>query len=122
MSMERLREVLRNLPLSIYRLKGVFHVDAAPDQRVLIQVVGERISVTQLGCWERRIPENEVVAIGKGGAVNDRMLAEILDECVIDDVSSAEKGPLDYGCVAAHLGVETAFNHDSFCVHYCKCK
>jgi cobalamin biosynthesis protein CobW len=95
MSMERLREVLRNLPLSIYRLKGLFHVDAAPDQRVLIQVVGERISVTQLGYWERRIPENEVVAIGKGGAVNDRMLAELLDRCLLDDALPLEQSLSD---------------------------
>jgi G3E family GTPase len=95
MSMERLREVLRNLPLSICRLKGLFHVDAAPDQRVLIQVVGERISVTQLGYWERRIPENEVVAIGKGGAVNDRMLAELLDRCLLDDALPLEQSLSD---------------------------
>jgi G3E family GTPase len=92
MVLDRLREVLRDLPNSIYRLKGFFHVDAAPDKGLLIQVVGSRISAVEAEPWGDRKPQTEVVAIGERGTIDDRVLALLFDTCIAQGNTASREG------------------------------
>ncbi len=95
MVLDKLREALRDLPNSIYRLKGFFHVDVVPDKGVLIQIVGSRISALEAAPWGDRRPRTEVVAIGNRGAIDDRLLASIFDGCIAEDNAAKGKGLMD---------------------------
>jgi G3E family GTPase len=92
MVLDKLREVLRDLPTNIYRLKGFFHVDAAPEQRLLIQVVGSRVSALEVEPWGDRTPRTEVVAIGESGTIDDRLLVSLFDTCIARNNISFGKG------------------------------
>lgn len=92
MDLDKLREALRVLPLSIYRLKGFFHISVAPKQRLLIQVVGSRVSAVEAEPWGERTPRTEIVAIGERGAISDQLLVSIFDGCIARNNVSLGKG------------------------------
>jgi G3E family GTPase len=85
LDLNKVRQVLMDLPPAIFRLKGFFYIDAALDKRLLIQVVGSRISAAQVEPWGERSPKTEVVAIGKRGEVDDRVLAALFRHCIAED-------------------------------------
>jgi G3E family GTPase len=95
MDLEKLREVLKELSLNIYRLKGFFYVDAAPEQRLLVQVVGSRISAAESESWGGRMPRNEVVAIGKRGTIDKQSLAKLFAPCITRDKPVKGKSLVD---------------------------
>ena len=71
-----------NLPLSIYRLKGLFHVDANPDKQLLIQVVGPRISAAAVKSWGEKPRSSEIVAIGLKGSVDKAEMTSLFESCI----------------------------------------
>ena len=76
-----LREVLRTLPSTIIRVKGVVFGDVAPDRRLVVQVVGRRVNVSVERPWSGAVPRTQIVAIG--AAEMDRLdLNERFNACV----------------------------------------
>lgn len=92
LDLNKVRQVLMDLPTAIFRLKGFFYVDAALDKRLLIQVVGSRISAAQVEPWGDRSPRTEVVAIGKRGEMDERVLAAQFSSCITKDKTSLKTG------------------------------
>ena len=45
-SLEALREVVRQLPSEIYRAKGVIYTSDVPERRAVLQVVGKRVDIS----------------------------------------------------------------------------
>lgn len=67
---------LADLPADVLRLKGIVRLADRPEERVVVQRVGSRSSVTVDGEWPGG--PSRVVAIGLRGAIDDRWLAQRL--------------------------------------------
>jgi G3E family GTPase len=77
-----LRENLRKLPGSIYRAKGVVYSTDAPQQRVVLQVVGRRVDIAVEEKWGERVPRTRIVAIGAAGSIDARLLEKTFASCI----------------------------------------
>jgi G3E family GTPase len=65
MSIEALRKMVqRELPVAVYRCKGIVFAADSPEKRFALQVVGRRTEVTELDEWGARSPLTQIVAIG----------------------------------------------------------
>ena len=82
LSLEALREATKRLPANVYRCKGVVYTSDAPDQRVILQVVGKRVEISVAHHWGEQQPCTRLVAIGEHGAMNDDALREGFDRCL----------------------------------------
>jgi len=81
MSLEALRKMVqRELPVSVYRCKGIIFVADSPDKRLALQVVGRRTEISELDEWGERTPRTQVVAIGSSIDAED--LKNKFDACV----------------------------------------
>ncbi len=92
LSMDKVRDVLMNLPLPIYRLKGLFHVDANPKKQLLIQVVGPRISAAAVKPWGEKPRCSEIVAIGLKGSVDKVKMKSLFESCIAKQEGGFLKG------------------------------
>ena len=89
LALDKLRRVLTNLPRNIYRLKGLFFVDANPDRQLLIQVVGSRISAAESKPWSGKPKRSEIAAIGLKGSAASVDLAELFKGCLAKKVATS---------------------------------
>jgi G3E family GTPase len=81
MSVEALRKMVqRELPVSVYRCKGIVFAADSPQTRVALQVVGRRTEVTELGEWAKRPPLTQIVAIG--AQLDAQELNEMFNSCI----------------------------------------
>ena len=65
MSLEALRKMVqRELPVSVYRCKGIVFAADSPDKRLALQVVGRRTEISELDEWGERTQRTQIVAIG----------------------------------------------------------
>ncbi len=81
MSLEALRKMVqRDLPVSVYRCKGIVFAADSPDKRLALQVVGRRTEISELDEWGERTPRTQVVAIGSSIDAED--LKNKFDVCV----------------------------------------
>jgi G3E family GTPase len=75
-SFRAFRKVVENLPLTIYRAKGVIFLADMPDNRGILQVVGKRVSLTFGEVWNGDSPHTQLVVIGTHGGVDANALRE----------------------------------------------
>jgi len=81
MSLEALRKMVqRELPVSVYRCKGIIFAADSHDKRLALQVVGRRTEISELDEWGERTPRTQVVAIGSSIDAED--LKNKFDACV----------------------------------------
>jgi len=64
LSLEALRIGLRQLPGTVFRVKGVLFAAEQPELRHVLQVVGRRVEVTAGAPWDDQTPASRIVAIG----------------------------------------------------------
>jgi G3E family GTPase len=80
-SLEALRKMVqRDLPVSVYRCKGIVFAADSPDKRLALQVVGRRTEISELDEWGERTPRTQVVAIGSSIDAED--LKKKFDACI----------------------------------------
>jgi G3E family GTPase len=80
-SLEALRKMVqKELPVSVYRCKGIVFAADTPDKRLALQVVGRRTEISELDEWGERTPRTQVVAIGSSINVED--LKNKFDACL----------------------------------------
>jgi G3E family GTPase len=72
--------VQRELPVSVYRCKGIVFSADSPDKRLALQMVGRRTEISELDEWGERTPRAQVVAIGSYIDAED--LKIMFDACV----------------------------------------
>jgi G3E family GTPase len=94
LSADRLCEALRLLPRDIYRLKGIFHVDVAGERRLLVQVVGDKVSTASIPTRVERPRNSEVVAVGLEGRVSGECLHRLFEACAAEVERSGAAAPL----------------------------
>ena len=81
LSLDALRESVRNLPASVYRCKGVIHAVDEPDRRVILQAVGKRVDIAIEHGWNGREPGTRIVVIGRADGMDGTALQAVFDEC-----------------------------------------
>lgn len=74
LSLREVQRATQKLPASIFRLKGILHTHDEPETRLVLHVVGRRVTVTRENAWETPIPSSHIVAIGKQGGVDKAAL------------------------------------------------
>ncbi|MGH7799519.1 MAG: CobW family GTP-binding protein [Thermodesulfobacteriota bacterium] len=82
LSLEALREAAKNLPVNIYRAKGVIYTADAPQRRAVLQVVGKRVDISLQDEWGDRAPRTQIVVIGVAGSIDGRTLREKFEACL----------------------------------------
>ena len=91
-SLEALEEMVKKrLPANIYRCKGVVFAADAPEQRIVLQVVGRRADVSILDEWGDRTPRTIIVAIGSEGSINSEELTGLFESCNLKEVTESIK-------------------------------
>ncbi|MCU0496800.1 MAG: GTP-binding protein [Anaerolineae bacterium] len=91
LSLKALRAMFEELPNTIYRAKGVVHLDDVPDNMVILQMVGKRASLTLAGEWGDETPRTQIVMIASHGGLDVETLRQQLMECVVEDEHDAQK-------------------------------
>ena len=79
LSLETLRDVVRQLPSGVYRAKGVIYTSDVPDRRAVLQVVGKRVDISLREAWGERMPRTQIVVIGAAGALDTATLRAQLE-------------------------------------------
>jgi G3E family GTPase len=81
MSLDALRTMVqRELPVSVYRCKGILFAAETPDTRHALQVVGRRTEISDEGTWGQRAPRTQIVAIGTEIDTNE--LNDLFNSCI----------------------------------------
>jgi G3E family GTPase len=89
MSLEALREMVqRELPVSVYRCKGIVFAADSPDTRLALQVVGRRTEISEIDEWGERAPRSQIIAIGTPDGFDSAELTRQFDACL----ASSETG------------------------------
>lgn len=72
-----IRRALASLPASVFRAKGFLLLAEAPEQRVVVHLVGRRVEMRPLGPWNGAEPRTELVFVGLDPDV-DRLQVDAL--------------------------------------------
>ena len=82
LSLPKLKDVLENLPDTVYRAKGIVYIEELPIFRYVFQMVGRRYEIVESGKWGDEKPETKLVLIGKKGSFDPEKLQKEFDACI----------------------------------------
>ena len=88
-SLKALRGVFEELPNTIYRAKGVVQLHDMPDNRMILQMVGKRASLTLAGEWGDEPPRTQIVMIASQGGLDVEALRTQLKACIVAETGTA---------------------------------
>jgi G3E family GTPase len=92
LSFKAFKQAIRTLPSSIFRAKGIVYIADDPQQRAVLQMVGQRASITFNGPWQQNEkPHTQLVFIGGHGGINPAELAQRFEACLNDNVSMPKR-------------------------------
>lgn len=92
LSLRALRDGLETLPNSIYRAKGVVYLDDMPENRVVLQIVGKRASLTLEDDWHAdETPRTQLVFISAYGQLDTDLLRLQLESCIVSRNATGRK-------------------------------
>ncbi len=83
-TLKKLRTVLQDLPETIFRAKGIIYLAETPNHRVILQIVGVRITVSVREPWGDTPPGTQMVFLGTPGGLNSDALQKAFDSCLTD--------------------------------------
>ncbi|MGB1286656.1 MAG: CobW family GTP-binding protein [Aggregatilineales bacterium] len=90
-SMKALQRTMEQLPLSIYRAKGIFFLADSPDSQAVLQVVGKRINLNLDGeKWGDRPLRSQCVFIGTVDGIDADALQAQMDACLASNVPASD--------------------------------
>jgi G3E family GTPase len=99
-SVKALRRMVNDLPVSVYRAKGIFHTADAPEQPLRLHVVGQRVSMeTAAAGWGDAAPRSQFVVIGQAGVLDADDLQRRLDACLAANAPRSELERLAGGVI-----------------------
>ncbi len=90
LSTKALKRMVDSLPETIYRAKGIFYFVESPDQRGVLQVVGQRASLTFDEPWGNETPHSQLVVIGAHGGIDAHELQQRMDACLAVNAPKSE--------------------------------
>jgi G3E family GTPase len=74
-------EVIKSLPATVIRAKGILQIKDEPAHRVIFQLVGKRWELTQAAGWADEAPQSSLVLIGLPGSIPQELRARF-DDCL----------------------------------------
>ena len=89
LSLKALRGMFEELPHTIYRAKGVIQLHDMPDNRMILQMVGKRASLTLADEWGDEPPRTQIVMIASHGGLDGETLRTQLEACIVADTPPA---------------------------------
>ena len=92
LSLKALRGMFEELPNTIYRAKGAVHLHDMPDNRMILQMVGKRASLTLADEWGDEPPRTQIVMIASHGGLDVEALRTQLEACIVADTLPAAVG------------------------------
>jgi G3E family GTPase len=84
------RQVILNLPPTIFRGKGFVYLAEVPQRKAMLQLVGVRVHVTVGDPWGDEMPQTRMVFIGVPNGVDEAMLRAKFDGCLAVDTAGSE--------------------------------
>lgn len=81
LSFEAVKAALKQLPMGVYRMKGVVRFCEQPDRRSLVQLVGKREQVTFGALWGSDAPRTRLVFIGTPAETTAAVIDPIFRAC-----------------------------------------
>ncbi|HML94922.1 MAG TPA: GTP-binding protein [Thermodesulfobacteriota bacterium] len=82
LSYELVRKAVKTLPPTIFRAKGILHLDTFPDMRGVLNVVGRRCALSWGRPWGAQRPHSRFVLIGTPDGVDAEMLEAHFEGCL----------------------------------------
>ncbi len=82
LSLPAVRQLIAELPASIYRAKGILSLKEVPQKRVVMNVVGSRNELEPDSLWGETTPSNQLVFIGLKDQFDLADLQSRLDRCI----------------------------------------
>ena len=82
---------MQQLPLSVYRAKGVLNLSDAPEQRTVLHVVGKRGTLSVGDSWGESPHESILVVIGAHDSLDADVLQRLFDGCRVSVVGQEDK-------------------------------
>ncbi len=89
---EALREVMRGLPGTVYRVKGVISLASSPGARALVQGVGRRLDLEPLRESPDKGSRSRLVVIGAAGSLDAERLEAAFAGCRVSVDGTAAGG------------------------------
>jgi len=74
-------DVMKALPLPIFRVKGIVHVWDDPDKQMIFQMVGKHASLKLGTVWNSKAPQTEIIMIAEKGQIDEQSIALQLEQC-----------------------------------------
>ncbi len=74
LAFQAIYELFKTLPLSIFRAKGIVYLSEVPDRRVILQMVGPRVTLSKGEPWNHVQPRSQIVVIGIAGEFDGKKL------------------------------------------------
>ncbi|MCC7412034.1 MAG: GTP-binding protein [Gammaproteobacteria bacterium] len=81
LALQSLYATLGTLPLGVYRAKGIVYLREVPERRVIVQVVGARVSIARGAAWGEDPRRSRLVVIGAAGAFDAAVLERRFRAC-----------------------------------------
>lgn len=82
LSLRTLQRAIEQLPADIYRIKGFVYLDNAPDEQMLLQVVGKRATIVKSPKETTYSRKSEIVLIGSHGKLDLAVLQETFNRTI----------------------------------------
>ncbi len=79
--LDRVKALCLDLPVGVYRAKGVLSLQELPESQVILQVVGRRARVDRGPGWGTTEPSSDIVLIGRRGSFDAQALRERFAQC-----------------------------------------
>ena len=90
LSIAKVRQVLDELPRKIFRAKGFLYVHDTPGKKLVFQMVGKRVSLTESDVWGKEKPSSEIVLIGESSVLDGNLLSQQFESTRASDEGKDE--------------------------------
>ena len=90
--LKALREVVKSLPVDIYRAKGFLYLADSPSRRGILQMVGKRVRLALAEPWGDEKPHSQVVVIGSHGSIDADELRKRFKFALAKNASQRDTG------------------------------
>ena len=80
-----LKKAVEDLPVGVFRAKGILYIETAPDRRGVLHVVGKRGTLKLGEPWGDVTPHSQIVAIGQPGEVDGEALAALFESTLAEN-------------------------------------
>lgn len=88
---EAIYEAFKTLPISVYRGKGILYLNEVPNKRVVLQMVGKRVTLSKGEPWHNTPKNSQIVLIADNQTLDTRSLKERFQSCITNESKTQQK-------------------------------